>query len=140
MRTLFLLLLLLRHLVAVPASVDLNISDIVDDPYRKYKEVGWCAEASLQSAFTTYGVYIPQSMINGISNPANHDLYAQDISLTLDRLGFGFKFYPIDNDNYSNFIKWIKEFLSYRVPILFGVHIYRQEKPTKISKIVLRNL
>ena len=137
MRYFLLFLLLLKSAIAFPPSVELNISDIVDDPYRKYQEVGWCGEAGIQSAIGTYGVYIPQKIIHGIAEPKNRDLYAQDIPTTLNRLGFGFEFYPLEKPKYSHFITWIKGFLSHKIPVLFGVHIYPDHTEGDLSHFML---
>lgn len=110
--------------MAIPLSLELNISDISDDPYREAQDIGWCGEAAIQSAITTYGVYIPQKLINSISNPKYKDLYTNDIPITLNRLGFGFEFYPNNTPSYTGYILWMKDFLSYEIPVLFGLLVY----------------
>jgi len=137
MRAFFISLVLLNFAIATPISVELNISDIIDDPFRENQDVGWCGESAIQSAITTYGIYIPQNLINSISSPVNMDLYAQDIDSTLNKLGFGFEFYPLDNFIYAHFIIWIKEFLSYKIPVLFGVHIYPTYTEGDLSHFML---
>ena len=123
-RLIILLSLLIYQVVALPKYIELNISDIIDDPYRKAQDVGWCGEASIQSAITTYGIYIPQKTINSIYNKSHKDLYTADIPETLNRLGFGFEFYPNRDSNYSDFILWIKRYLSKKIPVMFGLLIY----------------
>jgi hypothetical protein len=124
----------------------LPIRDIEDDP-EKPKNIGWCGEASIQMACLYYGAYIPQGIINKMSNPSNPDLYYNDIPKTLELLNissnswynqpnlFGViilylqSFWRGKSYNIQDYINWIKYELSLKNPIIIGVKIFPDKHP-----------
>lgn len=120
------------------AGVPLAIIDVPHDPYNA-PSVGWCGETTVQMAFFNYGVFVPQQIINRLSNTPHPDMHFNDIPVVLDYFGvetqswydhpspFGVammyfrSFYHSKEANLHSFIHWVKQELSQGFPVILGV-------------------
>ncbi|MCW8347917.1 C39 family peptidase [Vibrio sp. ZSDZ65] len=103
--------------------VRLNIPNLNWDKYtRGVRSVGWCGEASLQMIALYYGYYYSQKTINEAGSPKKLDLYSDEISIAMNKLGFKYSTYiNYSTENVNDYLVWMKESMKKGFPVFSGV-------------------
>jgi len=109
-------------------QVLLNLPDRNQAPEKPPE--GWCGEASIQMVALYYGAFLPQRLINALSNPIHPDLYNNDLPVALAKIGLEFSsFQNTQTTTVQGYIEWVKTQLDWGYPTILGCKIHPTTHP-----------